>query len=324
MLPRLFLHMMVKLIARAIVKHFVVNSTCSKGEWRMTEKTENLKRAQQEKSTVKQQENTKKGYKAATKQKFDECNKVSKEKTEKMFKPQKKQSIIHNSEKPKRTTQTADMLSKEELLFCASYLKSYNAENAARYAGYDKSECLEKGYELLQSEKVKKHIRKIKKKQQSSMFADGSEVLQKYMDIAFADIFDFVSLSSVPITAEDIENSPAGIFIKTCDKIQVFLPDVVSGSLIAEIRQSKDGVTIKFSDRLKALEWLTAYHELNPADVHKREAERRKISIAAARLCTQSTEEEDELQAKNSDTVTADNYNEALQNTGAFEWEDDD
>ncbi len=231
-----------------------------------------------------------------------------------------------NSVKKTAKRKNSKNLSREELLFCVNYLKTYNAESAARHAGFEKSECLAKGYEMLQSERVQEYIKKMKENQNNYSFADGSEVLQKYMDIAFGDIFDLVTLASIPIELNDIEATNSGIFIKSNDKVHVFLPDIVSGSLIAEIRQGKDGITIKFSDRMKALEWLTAYHEMNPADVHRREAERRKISIAAAKLCPQGEDFEstsDDITDDKCFNAGADNFQAALEGAGQNVWADE-
>ena len=39
--------------------------------------------------------------------------------------------------------------------------------------------------------------------------------------------------------------------------------------LIDSVSPTKDGVTIKLADRMKALRWLASYFELNPSDRHR-------------------------------------------------------
>ncbi len=209
-------------------------------------------------------------------------------------------------------------VNEQERIFCVNYLKSFNVENAARHAGFSTAESMHEGYKMLSKENVRNYLDYLKKHRHNAILADGAAVLQKYLDIAFADIFDFVKLGSMPISATSIENTPTGIFIKSSDELQLFLPDVVSGSLIAEIRQGKDGITIKLADRMKALEWLTEYFELNPSDVHRREADRRKIELAAVKLCPQ-----DENKSVKNKSDKTDNFSQALQSSCENLWNEE-
>jgi len=71
--------------------------------------------------------------------------------------------------------------------------------------------------------------------------------------------------------------------------------DEIDGSVVNEIKQGKDGITIKFHDKLKALEALTKYFDLLP-DNHKRKIENANLELSKRRVAV--NEEELELRKK--------------------------
>ncbi len=274
----------------------------------------------------------------------------------------KKGCCVTEQKKRKRTSENAkqtkstinknahDELTQTEKAFCINYVKTFNVKNSARHAGIKASDCMQEGFEMFNKPQVREYIKALKKQQHESMMAEGNDIVQKYLDIAFADIFDFVQLGCVAVSADSSESSATGIFIKNDDGIQLFLPDIIDGSLVAEIKQGKDGITIKLADRMKALAWLTDYFELNPADVHRREADKRKIELAAVKICPQDLEqssdnliaqtetldmphqmEKKQTKDKQQDTVQtaekqkqkADNYEQALKQSKKDLWKDE-
>lgn len=60
------------------------------------------------------------------------------------------------------------------------------------------------------------------------------------MDIAFADINDFVDISAGFVTAKD----------------------GIDGTIVSEVSNTQSGVKIKLADRMKALQWLTDHMDL--------------------------------------------------------------
>lgn len=57
----------------------------------------------------------------------------------------------------------------------------------------------------------------------------------------------------------------------------------VDGTIISEVKQGKDGVSIKLADRLKALDKLSLYFDLFP-DSFKRKIEEEKLNISKQKL----------------------------------------
>jgi phage terminase small subunit len=130
-------------------------------------------------------------------------------------------------------------LSEKEKLFCDLYLKTGNSREAAARSGYMFAE--KTASRLLKRKEVLSYIAKCEKVRKKT----SADVRAGYMRLAFGCISDAVSLmflSEEDITKEKIE------------KLDLFN--------VSEIKRQKGGgLEIKFFDRLKALERLSAISE---------------------------------------------------------------
>lgn len=178
-------------------------------------------------------------------------------------------------------------LTEKQRLFCLYYIKSFNATQAAIKAGYAKDSAHVEGSRLLRNPKVAKEIRRLKGAIQEELFVDAMDVLNKYIQIAFADITDYVEFGQKevpvmsmfgPVTDED--GNPV---MKTVNFVSFKDNSQVDGTIIKEVKQSKDGVSIKFEDKMKALDKLSEYFDLFP-DSFRRQIEEEKLKISRERL----------------------------------------
>ena len=94
-------------------------------------------------------------------------------------------------------------------------------------------------------------------------FFSEEDLFQKYMDIAYADISDFVKFGKRKIEVK----------LKTGEwkKISANYVDLkdsaeVDGTIIAEVSEGKDGVKVKLADRMKAMQWLSDHMNLASAE----------------------------------------------------------
>lgn len=97
-------------------------------------------------------------------------------------------------------------------------------------------------------------------------FLSESDIFQKYMDIAFADITDYMEfgIEEVPVMAmygpvkvENPETKEKEILKKKVNVVRFKNSSEVDGTILAEVKQGKDGASIKLADRMKALQWLS-------------------------------------------------------------------
>lgn len=135
-------------------------------------------------------------------------------------------------------------LTEKEKLFCAYYLKYFNASKAVRLAGYETKRPDVIGYELLRKPVVREEIEKLRK-EQLLIALDRNDIIKRNIDIAFSDLNDFVDVRG---------------YIKNISEID--------GTLIKKfsIKDTEDGREIKFEleDRQKALEFLAKTTGIDP------------------------------------------------------------
>lgn len=147
------------------------------------------------------------------------------------------------SKTEKETLANYDLTEKQRL-FCLYYSKSFNATSSYQKAyGCDYQTALSIGYRLLGKVGVKDEIARLKQARVQKEMLSQEDIFQKYMEIAFADITDFVEFG---VQMEDVQVS----YVALKDSKEV------DGTLISEVKKGKDGVSVKLPDRMKALEWL--------------------------------------------------------------------
>lgn len=163
-------------------------------------------------------------------------------------------------------------LTDKQRLFCICYIRSFNATKAYQKAyEVDYLTAAANGPRMLGNARVKKEILRLKKERLNREFLSESDIFQKYMDIAFADITDYLKFGTeeVPVMAMygpvKIKNPATGEekqLTKTVNTVHFKESSGVDGTILAEVRQGKDGASIKLSDRMKALQWLSDHMDM--------------------------------------------------------------
>ncbi|MEH6945207.1 terminase small subunit [Bacillus sp. JJ722] len=185
-------------------------------------------------------------------------------------------------------------LTNKQRLFCLYYVKSFNATQAAINAGYAPLSAHVEGNRLLRNAKVIEQIKEIKKDMTDGIFVEAMDVLNKYIKIAFSDISDYLTFGKKmqpvigmmgPITDE--KGQP---IMEEVNYVDFKDSTVVDGTIISEVKQGRDGVSIKLEDRMKALDKLSLYFDLFP-DKFKRQIEEEKLKLAHFK--THGNEEEE-------------------------------
>lgn len=158
-------------------------------------------------------------------------------------------------------------LTEKQRLFCLYYSKSFNATRAYQKAyecNYQTS--MVNGPRLLGNVRVKDEIMKLKKERCARSMITEEDIFQKYMDIAFADVTDFLSFGQEevpvmgafgPIMVDDPDTGEKVQLKKMVNTVSFLESGEVDGTLISEVKQGNDGSSIKLSDRMKALKWLS-------------------------------------------------------------------
>lgn len=194
-------------------------------------------------------------------------------------------------------------LTEKQRLFCVYYIKSFNATKSAIKAGYSRKTAEQIGYQLLQKASVKSEIQKLKQNKLNRVMLSEDDIFQKYIDIAFADITDYLQFGSKEVEGEYGPYTMSSVNLKDSDE--------VDGTLISEVSQGKDGIKLKLQDKMKALQWLSDRMDLLPTHTQaKLDLEILKLEIEMNKL--DNTEEE----------VEEDGFIEALDDTAKEVWDD--
>lgn len=185
----------------------------------------------------------------------------------------------------KQVIQNTDLTDKQQL-FCIHYIRCFNATKAYQKAyGCGYTTAVTNGPALLGNTRIKEEILQLKQDRLNREFLSESDIFQKYMDIAFADINDFVDISAGFVTAKD----------------------GIDGTIVSEVSNTQSGVKIKLADRMKALQWLTDHMDLAT------EKQKAEIALLKAKVQTDDGEE-----------IADDGFLDALNGTAAEDWGDEE
>lgn len=192
-----------------------------------------------------------------------------------------KKCNVAAKEEKKRETVAADVrqvmenteLTEKQRLFCLHYIRCFNATRAYQKAyacSYEAAGTA--GQRMLQNVAIKDEIQRLKQGRLNRELISEEDIVQKYIDIAFADITDYVEFGQeeVPIICDGsvaMQKDPeTGNEIPATQKISTvrFRRDAASmdGSLISEVRISQGNASVKLKDSMKALQWLADHMDL--------------------------------------------------------------
>lgn len=180
----------------------------------------------------------------------------------------KKEAI---AEEVEQVIENAELTDKQRF-FCLYYVKCFNATKAYQKAfQVDYATACGNASNLLKSIEIKNEILRLKQNRLNREMLDESDIFQKYMDIAFSDVTDFVEFGQEdvpvmavygPVQVKDEETGEKKTLTKRVNVVRFKDSSEVDGTLIAEVKQGKDGASIKLPDRMKALEWLAEHMDM--------------------------------------------------------------
>lgn len=178
----------------------------------------------------------------------------------------------------KRAKKTAERIEKnqeltdQQKLFCIYFSKTFNATSAYQKAyGCSYAAAMSSGSELLRNPKVKAEIQRLKQERYTQALLSPEDIFQRYMDIAFADMGDYLSWGQEeepvisqfgPVMIPNPETGEKETLMQTVNVVRLKESRDVDTTLIGEVKQGRDGVTVKLPDRMKALDWLASHMDM--------------------------------------------------------------
>lgn len=182
------------------------------------------------------------------------------------------ESVIENSD-----------LTDKQRLFCIYYTRCFNATKAYQKAyGVDYPTAVANAYRMMKNDGIKKEIIRLKQNRFNRELLAESDIFQKYMDIAFSDITDYVKFGTEkvpvmtmygPAQVKDPETGEKKTLMETVNVIHFKDSTEVDGTIVAEVKHGKNGSSIKLADRMKALQWLSDHMDMGTEEQRARIAQ---------------------------------------------------
>lgn len=191
-------------------------------------------------------------------------------------------------------TENPDLTDKQRL-FCLYYVRCFNATKAYQKAyGCSYEAAVKSGSRMLTFVDIRTEIQSLKQSRLNRELLDEHDIFQKYMDIAFADITDFVQFGQEEeyvigqfglVQVEDPVTGKKAPLKQKVNTVRFKESDSIDGTLITEVKNGKNGASIKLADRMKALEWLAEHMDIA--------TEEQKARIAVLKMKSAGDEPED-------------------------------
>lgn len=183
-------------------------------------------------------------------------------------------------------------LTDKQRLFCIYYVRCFNAAKAYQKAyGVSYATAKSAGYRMLTNVRVKEEIMNLKSDRMNRELLTADDIFQKYIDIAFADMNDYLEWreEDVPvITAFGLLKDEKGNVITRKTNVLHFKDsNDVDGTIVSEVTMGNKPA-VKLADRLKALNWLADHMDLAT------EKQKAEIELLRTRIGDDSTDAADD------------------------------
>ena len=192
-------------------------------------------------------------------------------------------------------------LTDKQRLFCLLYTRCFNATKAYQKAykcSYEVAAAA--SYRMLDNVGIRNEIQRLKQHRSNRELLDESDIFQKYLDIAFADLTDYVEFGVEetpvmglygPIEVKDSNTGKKVTLMQKENVVRFKSSSEIDGTILAEVKKGKNGDSIKLADRMKALQWLSDHMDLATEEQRARIAQ---IKAQTERLSAQPVENEDD------------------------------
>ena len=192
-----------------------------------------------------------------------------------------------------KETMMNENLTHEQRLFCIYYSKIFNAtQSYIKAYGCDYDTANACGPRLLVNVSIREEIQRLQEIKRQQIVSGTDDLVDLHMRIAFADIGDYLSFKQekqqvigqfgpIEVKGEDGNKRP---LMQDVNVIRLSDSHNVDTQLIQEVKQGRDGVSIKLADKHKSLDWLEKFFLMNPMDKHKIAFDNAKLEMERKKL----------------------------------------
>ena len=186
-------------------------------------------------------------------------------------------------------------LTEKQRLFCLYYVRWFNATKAYQKAySCDYFTAAANGPRLLGNARIKEEIQRIKDAKIKQTMYSTEDYFQKMIDIAYSDVTDYLSFGQ-----EEVHDKNGNTFMMNVINLKESCD--VDGTLIQEVKQGKDGCSIKLVSKEFALKWLDKHYS-EATDLQKAQLE--QLRAQTDKLKADSNDIPDESVQNKMDAIT--------------------
>ena len=132
---------------------------------------------------------------------------------------------------------------------------------------------------------VRAEIERLKEIKRQQIVAGADDFVEIQMRIAFSDMGDYLSFGRETVRIMGafgpIKDPETGEYLtKEVNTVHLAESCNVDTQIIQEVKQGKDGVSLKLADKQKAYDWLTKYFLLHPDDKYKAEFDKKRAEVS--------------------------------------------
>ncbi len=163
---------------------------------------------------------------------------------------------VHIDDGTKETLRNEELTAGQQM-FCIYYSRTFNAAQSYQKAyGCSYHSAMVEGSKFLRKPKVREEIERLKELKRQQIMISEDDIVELQMRIAGADMGYYVSFGRSGVILQESSSTDT--------------------QLIQEVKEGKSGISIKLSDRQKAIDWLTKFFLMHPESKYKAEYERRR------------------------------------------------
>lgn len=194
-----------------------------------------------------------------------------------------------------KETMLNENLTHEQRLFCIYYSKIFNAtQSYIKAYGCDYDTANACGPRLLVNVSIREEIQRLQEIKRQQIVSGTEDLIDLHMRIAFADIGNYLSFGKerIPQWKKDendeyipvIDPNTGEQKINEYNTVDLKESTYTDTQLIQEVKEGKDGVSIKLADKNKSMDWLTKYFLMNPLDKHKIAFDNAKLEMERKKI----------------------------------------
>lgn len=146
-------------------------------------------------------------------------------------------------------------LTDKQELFAKEYIVDLNATQAAIRAGYSENTSRQMGAENLTKPVIQEFIQRLMNERSKRTEITADMVLKEYAKLGFSNITDYLKVEEREMTTE----SGTMAMYKTIDIFETDKIDRSKLDAVAEIKQTKEGISIKLHDKKGALDSIARH-----------------------------------------------------------------